>query len=97
VYTWYIASRDVPPPERPARAAKTRPRRDDSHANCLRIGRHVKRARIAAGMTQQELGTLSNVGVVALRRIELGRGGVPAPHSLLRMERVLGASLHIAQ
>ena len=95
MHTWYIASRDVAPLEQTASVANVRPPRAISRINNLRMGRQVKRARVAVGMTQHELGTLSNVGVNTLQRIEIGKEDI-LTSQLSRLERVLNTSLRIS-
>lgn len=64
------------------------------HTAVFRLAGELYAARIAAGMTQTELGKRAGIAQPAYARIEAGKAN-PTLHTLMRIGAVLGVELHV--
>lgn len=72
-----------------------RSRRDESRfrEQAARLSIHLRRLRIAQGLTQEQLAAQAQVAVSTLRKIESGRVVEPGYFTVLALTSALGAQL----
>jgi hypothetical protein len=70
-----MAARRVPLQSPPTKADEAKVLRREKELRA-RVGANLKKARLAAGLTQVQLGTKANVSSTYLGQAELGRRGV---------------------